>query len=259
MPLISLITVCRNSAATIRTAMESVLAQESDCWEYIIVDGSSSDGTLAIIQELAPKFGSRMRWISEPDSGMYDAMNKGISLARGAAIGILNADDLLESPSTLSLVSSAFTDDVDAVYADVRFVKSDLSTTVRHYGSKHWKPWMLQWGKMPPHPSIYIRREHFSSLGGYKTDYEIAADYELVIRHLRTGHLRAKYLPATLVRMRMGGKSTRSWRSNLLINKETVRANRENGYFCCMPMLLPKYLFKIWEFAIPLAKRLLRR
>ena len=117
--------------------------------------------------------------------------------------------------------------------------------------AKHWKPWMLQWGKMPPHPSVYIRRELFGQYGLYKLGYDIAADYELLIRYLRMAKLNTRYLNECLVRMRMGGKSTRGWKSFKTLNKEIVRGNRENGYFCCFPMLLPKYLFKIFEFIFP--------
>ena len=192
---------------------------------------------------------------------MYDAINKGIKMATGDVVGILNADDMLESPETLAHVVEAFGsggvesggvgERVDCVYADIRFVKDDLQTTSRYYSAKHWKPWMLQWGKMPPHPSVYIRRELFDKLGLYKLGYDIAADYELLIRYLRKAGIRTKYLNECVVRMRMGGKSTRGWRSNLKLNQEIVRGNLENGYFCCLPMLLPKYLFKIFEFILP--------
>ena len=258
---VSLITACFNSKATIRTAIESALAQRDVALEYIVVDGGSKDGTVDLLKEYAPKFNGRMRWISEPDEGMYDAINKGIKMATGDVVGILNADDMLESPDTLAHVASMFEprstpntrneEKVDCVYADIRFVKDDLETTVRYYSAKHWKPWMLQWGKMPPHPSVYIRRELFGQFGLYKLGYDIAADYELLIRYLRMAKLNTRYLNECVVRMRMGGKSTRGWKSFKTLNKEIVRGNRENGYFCCFPMLLPKYLFKIFEFILP--------
>lgn len=248
---ISLITACYNSSATIRTCFDGVLSQNGVEVEYIVVDGGSKDGTIGVIKEYEPQFNGRMRWISEPDEGMYDAINKGIKMATGDVVGILNADDMLELPDMLAHVAAAFADDVDAVYADIRFVKDDLSTTVRYYSAKHWKPWMLQWGKMPPHPSVYIRRELFEKLGLYKLGYDIAADYELLIRYLRKAGVKTRYLNECVVRMRMGGKSTRGWQSFMTLNKEIVRGNRENGYFCCFPMLLPKYLFKIFEFILP--------
>ena len=256
---ITLITACYNSAKTIKTAMNSVLSQKGVDVEYIVVDGGSSDGTVEIIKEYAEKtLNSQLltpnftfRWLSESDRGMYDAINKGIKMATGDIVGILNADDLFQSEDTLAHIAAAFTDDVDAIYADIRFVKDDLQTTSRYYSAKHWKPWMLQWGKMPPHPSVYIRRELFGQYGLYKLGYDIAADYELLIRYLRMAKLNTRYLNECLVRMRMGGKSTRGWKSFKTLNKEIVRGNLENGYFCCFPMMLPKYLFKIFEFILP--------
>ena len=272
---ISLITVCFNSAATIRTCFDSVLSQQGVELEYIVVDGGSKDGTVSLIQKLESTIGNRergtgngkennstrstrfeFRWLSETDEGMYDAINKGIRMATGDVVGILNADDMLESSDTLAKIAAQFDsagnrERVDCVYADIRFVKDDLQTTSRYYSAKHWKPWMLQWGKMPPHPSVYIRRELFDQYGMYKLGYDIAADYELLIRYLRMAKLRTKYLNESLVRMQMGGKSTRGWKSFVTLNKEIVRGNLENGYFCCFPMLLPKYLFKIFEFILP--------
>ena len=257
----TLITACFNSVNVIRTAMESVRGQRGVAIEYIVVDGGSTDGTVDLIKEFEGSVAKgvghlEFKWISENDRGMYDAINKGIKMATGDVIGILNADDVMESPDTLAHVVEAFgcqerKDHVDAVYADVRFVKDDLNTTVRYYGAKRWKPWMLQWGKMPPHPSVYIRRELFEKFGLYKMGYEIAADYELLIRYLRMAKLNARYLDESLVRMRLGGKSTRGWNSFMTLNREIVRGNRENGYFCMFPMLLPKYMFKIFEFILP--------
>ncbi|MBQ8124277.1 MAG: glycosyltransferase [Kiritimatiellae bacterium] len=253
---ISLITACYNSAGTIRTAIESVLSQKGVDVEYIVVDGASTDDSIAIFKEYEPCFNGLMRWISESDAGMYDAINKGIKMATGDIVGILNADDMFESENTLAHVVEAFSsggvgERVDCVYADIRFVKDDLQTTSRYYSAKHWKPWMLQWGKMPPHPSVYIRRELFDQYGLYKLGYDIAADYELLIRYLRMAKLNTRYLNECLVRMRMGGKSTRGWKSFKTLNREIVRGNLENGYFCCFPMLLPKYFFKVFEFILP--------
>ena len=277
---ITLITACCNSAATIRTCFDSVISQQGVDLEYIVVDGGSKDGTVSLIQKFESTIGNvergigsgeetnstlstqlTLKWLSEHDEGMYDAINKGIKMATGDVVGILNADDVLESPDTLAHVVEAFGsggvesggvgERVDCVYADIRFVKDDLQTTSRYYSAKHWKPWMLQWGKMPPHPSVYIRRELFDQYGLYKLGYDIAADYELLIRYLRMAKLNTRYLNECLVRMRMGGKSTRGWKSFKTLNKEIVRGNLENGYFCCFPMLLPKYLFKIFEFILP--------
>ena len=257
---ITLITVCYNSAATLPTAIESVLAQQGVDLEYIVVDGGSTDGTIDIIKEYSTRSTCSTRLsfklISEPDQGMYDAINKGIRMATGDVVGILNADDMFESPDTLAHIVDCFSrvdrvERVEVVYADIRFVKDDLQTTLRYYSAKRWKPWMFQWGKMPPHPSVYIRRELFEKLGLYKLGYDIAADYELLIRYLRSAGIKTHYLNECVVRMRMGGKSTRGWKSFVTLNKEIVRGNLENGYFCCFPMLLPKYFFKVFEFILP--------
>ena len=240
--------------------MESVLRQTHPDVEYIVVDGASTDGTQALLEACEKKFAGRMRWVSEPDAGFYDALNKGIRMATGDVVGVLNADDTLADDDTLARVAAAFTDGVDAVYGDVRFVRGCAGVsldafralkTVRWYSSRHWRPWMLQWGFMPPHPSVYIRKTCFEKLGFYAADYRIAADYALLVRFLRKAGLRAVRLPMCFADMRTGGVSTRGWRSNLLLNREIVRGNREAGYFCCLPMLAPKYLFKIFEFVIP--------
>ena len=261
---ISLITVCHQSVEVNRTAMESVLRQTWPDIEYLVIDGGSTDGTVDVIREYETKFNGRMRWVSERDGGMYDAINKGIRMATGDVVGILNADDVLATDGVLEAVARAFAGDekneLDAVYGDIRFVADcrdkaldplRAEKTVRYYSARRWRPWMLQWGVMPPHPSVYIRRGCFEQFGGYALDYTIAADYALLIRFLRKAGLSARYLPLCMVDMRMGGVSTRNWRSNLLLNQEIVRGNREAGYFCCLPMLLPKYAFKIWEFIVP--------
>lgn len=245
---VSLITVCYNSAAVIRSAFESVLAQKGVEIEYIVVDGGSTDGTVDIIKEYEPKFSGRMRWISERDEGMYDAINKGVGMATGDIAGILNADDRLEDADTLRTVVSSFDGDTDCIYADVRFVRGESLETVRYYKSKGWRPWMHNWGFMPAHPTVYVRREVFDRIGLYKLGYDISADFEWMVRLFCKTRVKSRYLPRTLVTMRLGGKSTAGFAAMLKLNRENVRANRENGYFCVLPMMLPKYFFKIWGY-----------
>ena len=291
---ISLITACYNSEATIRTAIDSVLSQKGVNIEYIIVDGGSKDGTVEIIKEYAEKtLNSQLltpnftfRWLSESDLGMYDAINKGIKMATGDVVGILNADDVLASDDTLKRIAELFSrkerkdrkDDsrvehvervegdgfdsrvehverVDCVYADIRFVKEGETVeavrkaeTVRYCSAKRWRPWMFRFAAMVPHPSFYVRRECFERLGGYSLDYRICADFELELRYLLLAKLRAAYLPECVVVMRMGGMSTSGWRSNLVINREDLRALRSHGIWSCMPLIYLKYLFKIWGF-----------
>lgn len=245
---VSLITVCFRSAGVIRTALESVIAQKGVDVDYIVVDGGSDDGTVEILKEYESKFAGRMRWISERDEGMYDALNKGIKMAEGDVVGILNADDMLEDENTLAFVASSFDQGIDCVYGDIRFVRGESKKTTRYYSSKRWRPWMHNWGFMPAHPSVYVRREVFDRVGGYKLGYDISADFEWMVRLLCRSRVKSRYLPRSIVTMRLGGKSTAGLKAMLKLNRENVRANRENGYFCCLPMMLPKYFFKIWGY-----------
>ena len=277
---VSLITACYNSAKTIETAMESVLAQKGVDIEYIIVDGGSKDGTVDIIKEFASRSVRPaspgclvIKWISEPDRGMYDAINKGIKMATGDIVGILNADDVLSSDDTLAHIAAHFEEcqtvenrsdlistvsnnkRIDALYADIRFVKEGESVaalreapTVRYCSAKRWRPWMFRFAAMVPHPSFYVRRECFERLGGYSLDYRICADFELELRYLYLAKLKAVYLPECVVVMRMGGMSTSGWRSNLVINREDLRALRAHGIWSCMPLIYLTYLFKVWGF-----------
>ena len=270
---ITLITACYNSVETIGTAIESVLSQKSVDVEYIVVDGGSKDGTVDIIKEYADKtLNSQLltpnftfRWLSERDKGMYDAINKGIKMATGDVVGILNADDVLADDETLKRIAEAFEsggvesggvgERVDCVYADIRFVREGESVealrkakSVRYCSAAKWRPWMFRFAAMVPHPSFYVRRECFERLGGYSLDYRICADFELELRYLYLAKLKAAYLPECVVVMRMGGMSTAGWRSNIEINREDLRALRCHGIWSCLPLIYLKYLFKIWGF-----------
>lgn len=260
---ITLITACYNSEATIRTAIESVLSQKGVDVEYIVVDGGSKDGTVEIIKEYAAKTNNQrlttndftFRWLSERDRGMYDAINKGIAMATGDIIGILNADDVLASNDTLAHVAAAFKPDIDALYADIRFVRTGdsletlrVAKTVRYCSAAKWKPWMFRFAAMVPHPSFYVRRECFAKLGNYSLDYKICSDFELELRFLGIAKLKAVYLPECVVVMRMGGASTSGWKSNKKINEEDLKALRTHGIWSCLPLIYLKYLFKIWGF-----------
>ncbi|MDA3924629.1 MAG: glycosyltransferase family 2 protein [Kiritimatiellae bacterium] len=245
---ISLITACFNSASVISHAMDTILSQTYNDVEYIVVDGGSTDGTVDVIKEYESKFDGKIRWVSEADQGLYDALNKGIRMATGDVVGILNADDFFRHEKVLEEVAKTFDDDIDAVYADIRFVKGEkLDQVTRYYSAKRWKPWMLRWGYMPPHPTFYCRRAKFDELGFYKLDYKIAADYELLIRFLWKGGLRTRYINDALIDMRLGGMSTTGVDSTITLNREIARGNRENGVYTNMLMLCFKYVFKVWE------------
>ena len=245
---ISIVTVTYNSAVTLRDTIESVLRQEYHNLEYIIFDGVSKDDTIRIIKEYEPKFNGRMKWFSEKDMGMYDAMNKGIRMATGDVVGIINSDDFYHKTDVISKIVDAFKQpDVEAVFADVRFVNPDnLDKTVRYYSSKNFSPNRFRFGFMPAHPTFFTYKKFFDEFGYYKTDYKIAADYELLIRFLHTNKLNYKYLPLDVMKMRTGGASTASIKSNILLNKEIVRACHENGIKTWFPLLLLKYFIKVF-------------
>lgn len=246
---ISLITATYNSGRVLRTTLESVLKQTYSDIEYIIIDGASKDNTMDLVHEYEPLFNGRIKWLSEPDKGIYDAMNKGISMATGDIVGIINSDDFYHRTDVLSRVAEAFEEPgVQAVYGDVRFVHpGDLDKTIRYYSSKVFSPKLFRYGFMPAHPTFFTYKKYFEEFGYYKTDYKIAADYELLVRFLYVHKLQAKYLPLDFMKMRTGGVSTASVRSNILLNKEIVRACRENGLWTCFPLLLMKYAVKVFE------------
>ena len=246
---VSLITVTFNSGMTLRDTIQSVLSQSFPDIEYILVDGLSQDRTIKIVKEYEPLFQNRLKWVSEKDSGLYDAMNKGIRMATGDIIGIINSDDFYFRNDVITKIVEAFNDNnVQAIYGDVRFVNpNNLDRTVRYYSSKRFVPSLFRFGFMPAHPTFFTYRKYFDQLGYYKTNYKIAADYELLLRFLYVHRLKSKYLPLDFMKMRTGGASTASIKSNILLNEEIVRACKENGIWTCYPLLLLKYLVKVFE------------
>ena len=246
-PTVSIITVSFNSIRTISDTIKSVLSQIYSNIEYIIIDGSSTDGTI----ELVNSFGNKIsKFISEPDNGIYDAINKGIRLATGDVIGILHSDDFFYDNNVISTVAETFIKhDIDAVYGDVQFVDPKItSKIVRYYSSKHFNTGKFKYGFMPAHPSFYVRRELYEKLGFYKTDYKIAADFELLIRFLHVNRIKCKYLEMPFVSMRTGGISNTSIWSNITLNKEIARACRENGIRTNYFLIYSKYFTKIFQF-----------
>lgn len=246
---ISLITVSYNSASTIRDTFESVLAQSCEDYEYIVVDGLSKDNTVEIIKEYEPRFKGKMRWISEKDSGLYDAMNKGIRMATGDVVGILNSDDLFTDNTVLESVRQGFSaPDIDAVYADVRYVRQDdLTKIVRHYSSKSFRRWKMRIGLIPAHPSFYAKKELFEKFGFYRTDYRIAADFELLLRFIFVNRIKISYIPKTFVTMRMGGVSTNSFKVHFCIMKEHLKAFKANNRYTNVFLLSLRYAGKVYQ------------
>lgn len=246
---VSLITVTYNSDKTLRDTINSVLAQTYEDIEYIVVDGLSKDKTVDIIREYEPQFVGRMKWISEKDSGLYDAMNKGIRMATGDVVGILNSDDFFTSKDVIEKVVAGFTKDTDAVYGDIHFVNPDnLQRCVRYYSSRIFKRSLMKMGFIPAHPSFYCRKECFEKFGYYKTNYKIAADFDLLLRFIYVHQIRIKYLPVDMVTMRLGGASTDGWKSRQVMMNEHLRSFKENGVKTNRFWLSLRYFYKITEY-----------
>lgn len=243
---ISVITVCFNSEATIAHTLQAVATQTHPDVEHVIVDGGSRDGTVKLVETL----GRNGRVIlSEPDKGIYDAMNKGLRLASGDVIGFLNADDMYADDGVLARVDAFMQrDKLDALYGDTEFVHPDnLDKPVRRYRSDRFRPDRIAWGWMPAHPALFLRRQVFERYGGFRPDYRIAGDFELVARIFYPGELSYRHIPEVLVRMRTGGISTGGLRSTVLLNREVLRACRENGISSNWLMILSKYPAKLLE------------
>ncbi|MBS1490496.1 MAG: glycosyltransferase [Bacteroidetes bacterium] len=243
---LSILTVSYNSARTILSTFQSIRAQTYPAIEYIVVDGNSTDGTVDIIQANRDLI---QKYLIEPDRGIYDAMNKAIGLATGEVVGILNSDDFYADETILEKVAHAFGDpSVDAVFGNLVFVDSNnLSKIVRTYSSAHWNPRKFAWGFMPAHPTFFVRRKYYEQLGLFKTDYKIAADYELLIRFLAVHQLKYQYLPLKMVVMRKGGVSSKNLKSNFILNNEIMRGCRENGIYTNAFMVYSKYFRKLFE------------
>ncbi|MBN2108329.1 MAG: glycosyltransferase [Deltaproteobacteria bacterium] len=239
---ISIITATFNSSATISDCLRSVDEQTSPS-EHIIIDGASTDNTLEIVRRLSPT----ARILSEPDHGIYEAMNKGIRLATGDIVGILNSDDFYAGPQVLEKVLRMFRESgAEALFADLVYVKpNNLDQVVRYYAGAGFTPEKFAWGWMPPHPTFFVRREIYERFGLFRTDYRIAADYELTARFLARHRVRYAYLPEVIVRMRTGGLSTRGLRSNWILNREILRACAENGISTNMLKVYSKYFRKV--------------
>lgn len=246
---ISLITATYNSGKTVEDTLRSVLAQTYKEIDYWVVDGGSKDDTMDIVRKYEPLFGGRLHWISEPDRGIYDAMNKGISHSTGDVVGILNSDDHFTSNDVLERVAAEMQADntLDAVYGDIHFIKDGApDRIVRYYSSKPFRPFWLRFGFMPAHPSFYARREVFEKHGLYSLDYKIAADYDMMVRLFLKHRIKAKYMPMDFVTMLMGGLSTKGVRSRVVLVSEDVKACLTYGFYTNRFMISLKFLYKIF-------------
>lgn len=250
--MISIITATYNSAETINDTIKSVLCQTNKDFEYIIVDGGSTDETIDIVKSYESEFSGRLKWVSEKDKGIYDAMNKGIKMASGDIIGILNSDDYYTSDDILQTIADAFKcQNVDAIYGDIHFIKDGVpDKCVRYYSSRLFSPFWLRFGFMPAHPSFYCKREVFDKSGLYRLDYKIGSDYEMMVRLFRKHKISSRYVPKDFVTMRTGGASNSNLNSRLTLIKEDVRACRDNGIYTNELFICLKFLYKIFEFKL---------
>ena len=245
--MISIITPTYNSADTLRDTIESVLSQKGVSVEYIIIDGGSTDGTLDIIRA----YGDRIaRVVSEQDEGLYDAMNKGIRLASGDIVGILNSDDRYTGTDVLIAVQTLFEQGrCDSVYADLDYVKRyQTNCVVRRWRSGEMKIGAIRRGWMPPHPTFFVRKHLYEKYGMYAPELRFSADYELMLRFLYKYEVSTCYLRRTIVQMRTGGLSNKSWKNRWQANREDRLAWTMNGLSPGIFTILFKPLRKLGQF-----------
>jgi glycosyltransferase involved in cell wall biosynthesis len=244
-PKISIITVVFNAQNTIERCINSVLAQKFKNIEYIIIDGGSTDDTCKIINDYRENIDVFM---SEPDNGIYDAMNKGIALATGDVIGIINADDFLADEDVLYNIAKEFAEkDIRILYGDLDYIDRG-DKLIRKWRSGKYSRGMFNWGWMPPHPTFYCKRSLFDQLGVYKLDYGSAGDYELMLRFIHSNDINAYYLNKVLVKMVVGGVSNKSLRNRVSAMYFDLKAMRNNDILLPVVTLLFKPLRKITQF-----------
>ena len=242
---ISIITITYNSAATLQHALDSVLSQTYPDIEHVLVDGASRDGTRELIEKYAREH-ANVRWVSEKDGGIYNAINKGIRMATGDIIGFLHSDDQLYSADSIEQVAEAFeSSHVDVVYGDLQYCKG--GRVVRRWKSNAFSPRSLKFGWMPPHPTVYVRREVYQQVGEYDEWFSIAADYDMMLRIFKTGY-KTHYIPSVLVSMETGGASNRSTRARLSKTQEDCIALRKNHVGAGFLTVACKQLRKIRQF-----------
>lgn len=251
---ISVITATYNSGATIEDTLRSVLNQTYGNIEHIVIDGNSTDATMDIVRKYADLYrrrGLELKWISEPDKGIYDAMNKGISLACGDIVGLLNSDDFFTVPTVIEKVASVFSEkkgEIDAVYGDIHYVNPDkLDKSVRYYSSKGFTRERMRMGFMPAHPSFYCRRGIYKEYGLFDTSFKIAADFEQLLRLIYIHRIKISYIPMDFVTMRTGGASSSGFSSHRRIYAEHRRAYKKNGVNSNFFLESIRYVYKIAE------------
>jgi glycosyltransferase involved in cell wall biosynthesis len=244
---VSIITVTYNSGKYLQDCIESVIKQRYHDIEHIVVDGKSTDNTLAIIR----KYESHIsKWISETDRGIYDAINKGMSMATGDIVGILNSDDMLDSDEVISTIVKTFEEqDTNTIYGDLEYVDpTDTNRVLRIWKGRPFKRSRFNYGWMPAHPTFYIKRSLIEKYGFYENHYYTAADYEFMARYLYKNRVSAYYLPMLIVKMRMGGQSNKNLRHRLRANRRDYLAMRKNKIPLAFFVSILKPLIKVNQF-----------
>ncbi len=241
----TIITATYNALPTLRKAYASLLSQTHTNWEWIVVDGASTDGTVEWLSALAD---SRVNWKSEKDQGIYDALNKGIARATGEEIGFLHADDLLAGPEVLSEIAARFQDSqIDGIYGDLQYISAENGRVIRNWKSSAFTSKKLQHGWMPPHPTCYFKKSVYEEIGTFDTSFRIAADYDFLLRSFASGKFQFVYMPLLITHMRIGGASSK-WQNLVKKSREDMRALRKNGMRFPLLVLLRKVGSKFGQF-----------
>ena len=246
---LSIVTGTYNSASTVRDTFESVLNQTYKDYEYWVIDGGSKDETVDIIKEHEPKFEGRMKWVSEKDKGIYDAMNKGFQKSTGDVLMLINSDDLFARPDALQLVNDKFVQnpDADGIYADLYYVSQDnVQNIVRVWKTGEQKPFAKGW--LPAHPTFYVKRDVYLKYGYFDLNFKLAADFELMLRFVEGHKINIVYLQEHLVRMRLGGATSKNLKNIYKQAGECYRAFDKNGIKRSPFYIVYRYLPKFKEF-----------
>lgn len=245
----SIVTSTFNSAKTVCDTFESVLSQTYKNYEYWVIDGASKDETLSIIKEYEYKFEGRMKWVSERDNGIYDAMTKGFQKCTGDVLMLINSDDLFARPDALQLIADKFKENphADCVYADLFYVShADINKIVRVWKTGVQKPFNKGW--LPAHPTFYVKKNVYDKYGYFDLSYLLAADFELMLRFVEKHQIKLVYLEESLVRMRLGGATSKNLKNIYYQNKECYKAFKNNGIKCSPLYIFYRFLPKIKQF-----------
>ena len=244
---VSIVTVCYNADKTILRTVQSVLSQKYTNIEYIIIDGASTDQTLTLLNAYS---NNEFKLISEKDNGLYDAINKGISMCKGDIIGLLHSDDIYPNENVISTVVSYFQNDLslEALSSSVEIYKTaDFINPYRIYKASNFRKWQFKIGIQPPHPGFFITKEAFNKVGYYRTQYKISGDFEWLLRAIIINKIVVKFVPFTSVYMLDGGLSSAGWKSRFKMNNENLKILKSHGIYSNKLLIYFKYLLKLFQ------------